>query len=97
VLVIGSLRQMLAAVIAVLAISGTYYLASHKLSNPDDYAYGECVYPPPGTLVQEARPCRLPTRAAWQIPLAVVIALGGPGAAVVVAGERPRSARRSRI
>jgi hypothetical protein len=47
--------------------------------------------------VQEARPCRLPTRAAWQIPLAVVIALGGPGAAVVVAGERPRSARRSRI
>lgn len=87
--VIGSLRQVLAILILLLAIPTTAYLVSRKLSNPDHYQYGFCpsegfVYhaPPP--------PCSPPTRAAWQIPVAVVIAIGGLGAAVAVASTRSR-------
>lgn len=87
--VIGSVRQVLAIVIAVLAIAGAAYLGTHKLSNPDHYQYGLCSFssvtnhgfPPP---------CRPPTRYAWQIPLAVVIAAFGLGAAVAVTSKRPR-------
>ena len=80
------MRRLLATVFAVLAIAGTAYLVSHKLSNPDDYRYGSC----PFHFAMEPLPCSPPTRAAWQIPLAIVIAVGGLGAALVVAGERPR-------
>ena len=69
-------------------MAGTAYLGSHKLSNPDQYQRGFCpdegfvyhAYPPP---------CRPPTRAAWQIPLAFAIATLGLGAAVKIASERP--------
>ena len=47
--VIGSVRQMLAVVIALLAIAGAVYLVSHKLSNPDHYAYGSCFHGPFGS------------------------------------------------
>ena len=87
------MRQLLAIVIAVLAVSGTAYLVSHKLSNPDHYSAaggGVCadqvyIMSP----VQGGRPCRPPTRAAWQIPLAILIAAVGSGAAVKAAGKRP--------
>jgi hypothetical protein len=79
---------LLAVTIAVLAVAGTAYLGSHKLSNPDHYWHGFCpdeafvyhAYPPP---------CRPPARAAWQIPLAVVIATLGLGGALALAGGRP--------
>lgn len=85
--VVGSMRQALAIFIVLAAIALTAFLVSHNLSNPDHYAYGVCPwyghishgYPPP---------CRPPTRAAWQIPLAVLIALGGLGAAVAVTSRR---------
>ena len=90
--VIGSVRQMLAVVIALLAIAGAVYLVSHKLSNPDHYAYGSCFHGPFGIThgIIQFHGCNPPTRAVWQIPLAAVLAILGLGAAVVVAGERPR-------
>jgi hypothetical protein len=83
--VVGSIRRLLAIVIAVLAIAGTAYLGSHKLSNPDHYQYGGC---PWYGVVSHGFPrsCSPPTRAAWQIPLA--IAVFGLGAAVVVTDRR---------
>jgi len=91
--VIGSARRLLAVVIAVLAIAGTAYLSSHRLSNPDHYAYGSCGDQGPIQLVHAGYSyCSPPTRAAWQIPLAVVIAILGSGAAIAVASRpcRPR-------
>jgi peptidoglycan/LPS O-acetylase OafA/YrhL len=88
--VIGSLRRVLAVTVALLAISGAGYLISHKLSNPDHYHYGECPSPRGPSLLFGPRSCSPSTRAAWQIPLGIAIALGGLGAAAVVAGERPR-------
>ena len=86
--VIGSMRQALAIVIALLAIAGTAYLVTHKLSNPDGYQYGICTWY--GQVLHgPLRACGPPTRAAWQIPLAVVIGLGGLGAAVTVTRRRP--------
>ena len=91
--VIGSVRQLLAVTIALLAVAGTGYLVRHKLSNPDHYAYGSCFHGP-FTVVHvgpiEFHSCNPPARAAWQIPLAVVLLTLGLGTAVVVAGERPR-------
>ncbi|MGH3053502.1 MAG: hypothetical protein ACRDL7_00815 [Gaiellaceae bacterium] len=89
--VIGSVRRLLAIFIAVLAIAGAAYLGSHKLSNPSHYEYGGCPSHFGTTFISPGhRLCSPPTLAAWQIPLAVVIALGGLGAAFVVVGERPR-------
>ncbi len=85
---VGSARQLLAVFIAVLAVAGTAYLGSHKLSNPYHYQHGFC--PDEGFVNHFGPPpCRPPARAAWQIPLAVAIATLGVGAAVMVAGERP--------
>ena len=89
--VVGSMRQLLAVMVAVLAVSGTAYLVSHKLSNPDHYSAvgrGLCNRPSYGELMGGPPPCSPPTRAAWQIPIAIVIAAVGLGAAVKVAGER---------
>ncbi len=86
--VVGSIRQALAIVIALLTIAGTAYLVTRKLSNPDGYQYGVC--PWYGQISHgPLRTCGPPTRAAWQIPLAVVIGLGGLGAAVAVTSRRP--------
>ena len=86
------MRQLLAIVIAVLAIAGTAYLVSNRLSNPDHYQpYGGGVCADQVYIispVQGGRPCRPPTRAAWQIPLALAIATLGLGIAVKVAGQR---------
>ena len=81
-------RQLLALTIAVSAIAGAAYLVGHKLSNPYHYPYGGCFdY---GTINNGPVPrCSLPTRAAWQIPLAVVIGVVGLGSTVVVIGRRP--------
>ena len=86
---IRSVRQVLAIFVALLAIAGTAYLGTHKLSNPDHYAYGVC---PWYGRIQHGLPrsCSPPTHFAWQIPLAVVIGIGGLGATVVLAGRRPR-------
>jgi hypothetical protein len=85
--VVGSIRRLLAIVIAVLAIAGTAYLGSHKLSNPDHYQYGGC---PWYGVVSHGflRSCSPPTRAAWQIPLAAAIAVFGLGAAAAVTERR---------
>ena len=87
--VVGSVRQLLAVVIAVLALAGAVYLGSHKLNNPDQYQYGTCFSQ---SFVYNARPpaCSPPTRAAWQIPVAILIGTVGLGAAAVVGGDRPR-------
>ena len=87
--VLGSVRQLLAIIIAVLSIAGAAYLGSHELSNPDHYAYGGC---PSQAFVNHGwlLPCRPPTRSAWQTPLAITIAALGLGAAVKIAGGRPR-------
>jgi len=87
--VIGSVRQLLAVFIAVLAVAGAAYLSSHKLDKHGDYAYGYC---PPHfgtTLITKSGPlCGPPTRGAWQIPLAVALAAFGLGAAAAVASDR---------
>jgi hypothetical protein len=86
----SSLRRLLAVVVAGLAVALAGFLISHRLSNPDHYAYGTCpwlghVYHGP-----YYPSCRPPARAVWQIPLAVVLVAGGLGAAAVLAGPRPR-------
>jgi hypothetical protein len=91
--VIGSVRQVLAVTLAVLAVAGSAYLGSHKLSNPDHYAYGSCFHGPltiTHPLIQRVGSCNPPARAVWQIPLAVVLLTLGLGTAVVIAAERPR-------
>ena len=89
--VVGSVRQLLSIIIAVLAgrrKSGAD-LGSHKLSNPDHYRYGGCFSQ---NLINHGWPlqCLPPTRAAWQIPVAILIGTVGLGAAAVVGGERRR-------
>jgi hypothetical protein len=87
----GSLRRLLAVVVAGLAIALAGFLISHKLSNPDHFSYGGC--PWFGTIRHGPvlrSLCRPPTRAVWQIPVAVLLLAGGLGAAVVTAGRRPR-------
>jgi hypothetical protein len=87
--VIGSIRQALAIFIVLVTIALTGYLVSHKLSNPDHYQYGTC--PWSGHVVHGSiigLSCRPPTRAAWQIPLAVVIAIGSLGSAAFVTSRR---------
>ena len=91
--VLHSLRQALAIVLAGLAVAGTAYLGSHKLSNPDHYRYGGCYR----TFFTHGFPprCNPPTRAAWQIPLAIAIGVVGLGSALAVAGKRPLQRARS--
>lgn len=95
--VVGSARRSLAVIVAVLAIVGASYLTTHKLNNPDHYAYGGCgVESHIGTTLITGRPsCAPPTRAVWQIPLAVMIAVLGFGAAVAAAGPHWRPAHES--
>jgi hypothetical protein len=82
---VGSARQMLALVVAVLAIGGAGYLRSHPLSN----SYGACPRQHQSTL--NLYLCEQPTRGGWQIPVAVLLGLGGLGSAVVIAGRsRPQ-------
>jgi hypothetical protein len=85
--VVGSMRQALAVFIVLVTVALTGFLVSHKLSNPDHYAYGFCPDPIVGSHGYPP-PCRPPTQFAWQLPLAVVIALGGLGAAVAVTSRR---------
>lgn len=96
--VVGSARQMIAVVIALLSIAGAGYLLSHKLNNPDHFVYytyrplpgyragqGYCGRFPTGGITHGIPGhCEPPTRAAWQIPLAVVLVLAGLGAVGVV-------------
>jgi hypothetical protein len=89
VAVVDSARWLLVFSIAVLAFAGSSYLVSHRLNNPDHYKYGVCPWYGQA-LHGPLRSCRPPSRAAWQIPIAVLVMLGGLGTAVLVAGERPR-------
>jgi hypothetical protein len=98
--VVGSLRRALAVVIALLALAGAIYFGSHKLSNPDHYhaliseGGPGCVYPGPVRVIwpHQVR-CSPPTRAAWQIPLAVLLAAVALAAVLASANERPRRRR----
>jgi hypothetical protein len=98
-------RQVLAIVIAVLSIAGAGYLVSHDLSNPYHFVYYK--YPPltaqgycgnnlpTGGITHGMHVrCEPPTRAAWQIPLAVLLAILGLGAVGVVGSGAGRAARR---
>jgi len=75
------MRQGLAIVIAGVAIAGAVYLGSAKL---DAHGESHC-----SALILTFCPRKdlrwTPTRATWQIPVAIVIAAVGTGAAVVVA------------
>jgi hypothetical protein len=84
--VIGSVRQALAIFILLATAPAASFLVSHRLSNPDHWAYGGC--PHPDYIIHAYSPCRPPSQFAWQIPLAVVIALGGLGAAAAATSKR---------
>jgi hypothetical protein len=87
--VIRSVRQVLAIFVVVVAIAGAGYLGIHKLGAPQNYAFGRCSYPQ-GVYHGPIPTCRPPTRLAWQLPVAVVVALGGLGAAVALGGSTER-------
>jgi len=97
---VGSLRRALAVVIALVALAGAIYFGSHKLDNPDHYhalisdGGPGCVYPGPVRVTHGLRPaCSPPTRAAWQIPLAVLLAAVALGAVLAAGDVRPRPRR----
>ena len=106
--VADAVRQMLAIVIAIAAIAGAGYLLSHKLDNPDHFVYlryaaapqppGYCERFNTGEVIHPGEahvpPCQPPTRAAWQIPLAVLLAITGLGAAAMVGSGTGRAASR---
>jgi hypothetical protein len=93
---VASMRQLLAVVVAMLSIAGAGYLLSHKLSNPDHFVYekytlpgvqGSCPANPAPVITPGGLPihdCEPPIRAAWQIPLAILLAILGLGAAGAV-------------
>jgi hypothetical protein len=86
----GSIRRALALTIAVVALAGTVALGRARLDNPGHYP--GCRYSRTHTLALSVAPCTPPTRATWQIPLALLIAVGGLAAAVKANGDRPWSA-----
>jgi hypothetical protein len=95
--VVGSLRWAVAVVIALVALAGSIYFVGHKLDNPDHYQSlpskggpGCVYYTGPGLIIgHQAPPCSPPTRAAWQIPLAVLLAAVALGAVLASANELP--------
>ena len=100
--VVGSLRWAVAVVIALVALAGAIYFGSHRLSNPDHYhalisdGGPGCVYPGPVRAVHgliQSPTCSPPTRAAWQIPLAVLLVAVALGAVLASANELPRRRR----
>jgi hypothetical protein len=100
--VVAATRQLLAIVIAVLSIAGAGYLLSHKLNNPDHFSswnYPYCVSSPTDGLdhpiITQQHSCTPPARAAWQIPLAVLLAVLGLGAVGVVGSGTGRAAART--
>jgi hypothetical protein len=94
--VLASLRQAIAVVVVLVALPAAVYLGTHRLSNPDNYQSlpsnggPGCVYNLPQPNHGDPPPCSPPTRAAWQIPLAVVLGAVCLGAVLAGANERPR-------
>jgi hypothetical protein len=86
--VIGSVRQLLAIVVAVLAIAGAAYFGTHEVGFPVHQT--ACYVAPhdPRADLSPTPSCRQPNAAAWQIPVAIVLTVLGLGAAAV-AGGRP--------
>jgi hypothetical protein len=82
--VIGSARQLLAIVVALLAIAGAAYFGTHEVGFPVHQA--ACYSAP---RISQTPSCRQPTSAAWQIPLAIVLTVLGLGAAVAVRAGVP--------
>jgi len=97
VAVLGSIGRALAVVIALVALAGAVYSGSHKFSNPDHYSAvggGVCNRPFYGDAITRwPQPCSPPARAAWQIPLAALLAAVALGA-VLAAGADVRPRRR---
>ena len=94
--VLGSMGRALAVVIALVALAGAIYFGGHKLSNPDHYSAvggGLCNRPVYGELIGGPPRCSPPTRVAWQIPLAALLAVVALGA-VLAAGADVRPRRR---
>jgi hypothetical protein len=90
--VLGSMGRALAVVVALVALAGALYFGGHKLSNPDHYSAvggGICNRPFNGVHMEGPPPCSPPTRAAWQIPLAVLLAAVALGAVLASANELP--------
>ena len=85
---VRSTRQVLALFIAAVFFVGAASLGTYRLSNPGHYpaCLGATVEPMP---LREWHPCKPPTRAGWQIPVCVLIALCGVSVAVVVTSRRP--------
>src|SRR4051794_4489756 len=86
--VVGSVRNLLAIIIAVLAIAGAAYPGTHEVGFP---VHQTACYSNPRlhTPRLHTPSCRQPTYAAWQIPLAILLAALGLGAAAAVASDRP--------
>jgi hypothetical protein len=79
---IRAVRSALAICIALVAIAGATYLGTHRFNNPYHYDYGDCVAPQ--GIFHGYRSCSRPSLFAWQIPLALVIGVGGVGVAVAL-------------
>src|SRR4051794_39821149 len=91
--VVGSMRNLLAIIIAVLAIAGAAYLGTHEVGFPVHqtacYSNPRLRTPRLHTPRLHTPSCRQPTYAAWQIPLAILLAALGLGATAAVASDRP--------
>ena len=93
---VGSARQVVAILVAAVAIGWAGYLGSHPLSNPSHLApYQRCFgvrfngpIPPPSIPIEIVSQCRPRSRFAWQIPVAVLLGLAGIGSAAGIAGRR---------
>lgn len=77
---VRSARQLVAVLIAALAIAGVGYLGSRPLDRSPVACTSQAVI--------SIRQCWRWTRADWQIPAAVLLGLAGMGSALVVAGHR---------
>ena len=94
------MRRALAVVVVLVALPAAIYVGSHKLGNPDNYqslrsnggpgcVYTHVHYMRHSTLLPFGPTCSPPTRAAWQIPLAVLLAAVALGAVLASANEHP--------
>ncbi|MDX6482137.1 MAG: hypothetical protein QOG85_2647 [Gaiellaceae bacterium] len=98
-------RRLIAVVVVVLAVGGAGYLGIHPFNYRVFSKEGVgCPGPRPLSLElyqhPKHSPCVPPSRFAWQIPAALLLALAGFGAAAIVATgphmRKPRADRATR-
>ncbi|MDX6481375.1 MAG: hypothetical protein QOG85_1885 [Gaiellaceae bacterium] len=83
-----SARQMLAIVIAVLSIGLSAWFGGTPLNNPNHLGPSDRCWPRRASPTGPLTSCTLPSRYAFQTPIAVLLGLVGLGTALVVAGRR---------